>query len=211
MLSDPESKVIRAFGILNETIPKNTPFYGIPNPGTYIIDEKGVVKSKFFEPDFRESYTAASILTRAFGADGVERATVETPQLKLTYSASDASLAPGRRATLILDIELKPKMHVYAPEARLWKVEAPVFPPSKRLRLAAIEEVAPVYEGRVRIVRDIVLDPKAPAGPAELEGTFRYQACDDRMCYVPRSVPLKWKFEVTPLDSQRVEEGLRRK
>jgi peroxiredoxin len=225
MLSDPDSKAIRAFGVLNESIPKGTPFHGVANPGTFIIDEKGIVKSKFLEPDFRESYTAASILTKAFGADGVERTTVDNPQLKLTYSASDSVLAPGRRATLILDIELKPKMHIYAPgvqssyipiewtmpDAKPWTVQAPAFPPSKRLRLEAIEEVAPVYEGKLRIVRDVALDPKAPAGAAALEGTFRYQACDDRMCYIPKSIPLKWTFQVTPLDSQRVPEALQRK
>jgi peroxiredoxin len=34
LLSDPESKIIRAFDILNETVAPGTAFYGIPNRGT---------------------------------------------------------------------------------------------------------------------------------------------------------------------------------
>jgi peroxiredoxin len=225
MLSDPDSKVIRAFGILNETAPKDTPFYGVAYPGTYIIDERGVVKSKYFEPDFRETYTAASILTHEFGVDGKKKNTVETPHLKLSYSASDTTLAPGGRASLIIDLDLKPQMHVYAPgveggyisidwvmpESKSWSVRPVAFPPSKKLRLEAIDETVPVYQGHVRFLRDLVVKPAPETGALTVEGTFRYQACDDRMCYVPRSVPLKWTFQAAPLDSERVPEELQRK
>ena len=72
--------------------------------------------------------------------------------------------------------------------------------------------VAPLgMPGVLSQVPQWLLDPKAPPGPATIAGVFRYQACDDRMCYVPRSVPLKWTFQVTPLDSERVPENLRRK
>lgn len=46
LLSDPKSEIIKAFGILNTTVPRNTEFYGVPFPGTYIVDERGRVKSK---------------------------------------------------------------------------------------------------------------------------------------------------------------------
>jgi peroxiredoxin len=225
MLSDPDSKVIRAFGILNETVPKDTPFFGIPYPGTFIVDERGVVKSKYFEPDFRETYTAASILTHEFGVQGTEKRSVETPHMKLSYSASDAILAPGRRTSLVVEIELKPKMHVYAPgveggyisvdwkvpNSPSWTAQKVQFPPSRKVRLDAIDETVPVYEGRARFVRDLVVGTKAAAGSITVEGSFSYQACDDRMCYVPRTVPLKWTFRVDPLDSERVAEELQKK
>ncbi len=67
LLSDPESKVIRAFGILNENFPRDNAWYGAPYPGTYILDERGVVKAKYFEDDHRERYTAASILFHELG------------------------------------------------------------------------------------------------------------------------------------------------
>jgi peroxiredoxin len=227
MLADSDAKVVRAFGILNETVAKDTPFYGVPYPGTYIINERGLVKSKYFQADSRESYTSASILTHEFGVDGKEKTTVETPHLKLSYSASDAVLTPGRRASLLVDIELKPKMHVYAPgiegsykpvewvmpESKSWSVVPVVFPPSRKLRLEAIDETVPVYEGKARFVRDLLVGPVSVVKQGELtvDGTFRYQACDDRMCYNPRSIPLRWTFRIAQLDSERVPEELQRK
>ncbi len=39
LLSDPDSQVIRSFGILNTLIdPTDHPWYGIPYPGTYVLN-----------------------------------------------------------------------------------------------------------------------------------------------------------------------------
>jgi Thiol:disulfide interchange protein DsbD, N-terminal len=124
-----------------------------------------------------------------------------------------------------VEIELKPKMHVYAPgveggyisvdwkvpNSPSWTAQKVQFPPSRKVRLDAIDETVPVYEGRARFVRDLVVGTKAAAGSITVEGSFSYQACDDRMCYVPRTVPLKWTFRVDPLDSERVAEELQKK
>ncbi len=44
LLSDPDSEVIRSFGILNTLInPDDHPWYGIPFPGTYVVGADGVI------------------------------------------------------------------------------------------------------------------------------------------------------------------------
>ena len=49
-LSDPDSQVIREFGILNTIIPPDDhPWFGIPYPGTYLLDADGLITHKFFE------------------------------------------------------------------------------------------------------------------------------------------------------------------
>ncbi|MCP5118436.1 MAG: peroxiredoxin family protein, partial [bacterium] len=116
MLSDTESKVIKAFSILNDNIPRDHEFHGVPFPGTYIVNAAGVVEAKFFEADHRERYTATSILVNQFNDEaGHAKTSVETKHLKLTYSASDATARVGNRLALVVDVELKEKMHVYAP------------------------------------------------------------------------------------------------
>ena len=224
MLSDPESKVIRAFGILNTNMEPGNMAYGIPFPGMYVIDARGVVKAKYFEDDHRERYTAADVLTREFGGDGVEKTTVETPHLTLTYSASDASMMPGARTALVLDLELKKGMHVYAPgvqkdyipiewkmaESKAWLALPPTYPGAKKLRLKVIHETVPVYEGHVRLLRDLIIG-QGTEGALTIEGTFRYQACDDKECYPPRSIPLQWTFHIDPLDRQRSPAELQHK
>lgn len=52
LISDPESTNIRAYGILNETEKPGGRAYGIPHPGTFIVDSKGVVVSRFFEDTY---------------------------------------------------------------------------------------------------------------------------------------------------------------
>src|SRR5689334_22292684 len=51
MLSDPKSKIIKDFGILNTAIPTDVMQYGIPHPGTYIVNVDGAVRSKYFLAD----------------------------------------------------------------------------------------------------------------------------------------------------------------
>ena len=55
LLSDIDSDVIRAYGILNDQVsPEDGFFYGIPYPGVYVTDEEG--------SSLRNSFT---ILTRS--------------------------------------------------------------------------------------------------------------------------------------------------
>jgi hypothetical protein len=57
-----------------------------------------------------------------------------------------------------------------------------------------------------------MLDPSR-AGSAALNdittltitGTFAYQACDDKVCFAPQSIPLSWSIAVKPLDRERVK------
>jgi hypothetical protein len=44
-----------------------------------------------------------------------------------------------------------------------------------------------------------------------VEGTLRYQACDDRLCYIPQELPLKWMFQYENFDRQRAPTELQRK
>lgn len=228
MLSDPESKIIRAFDILNDNFPKDHPWYGVPFPGTYLIDEHGIVKAKYFEDDHRERYTAASILVHQFNQDGAARTAVDAPHVRLTYSASDTALSPGGTTALILDIDLQPGMHVYAPgveggyipidwkmpESKAWIASPVTYPASKKLNLPAIHETVPVYQGHVRIIRDLTIGQPPELGAAKdltVEATFRYQACDDKECYPPQTIPLRWTFRVVKLDPQRAPVEMQRR
>jgi peroxiredoxin len=231
LLSDPDSKVIRDLGILNESIAKDTPFFGVPYPGTFVLNEQGVITAKYFEDDFRERYTSAEILSRQFGVGTGPRTEVEGKQLTLEAGSSNLVVAAGQRVSLSLAIEMKPNMHVYAPgvEGYIpidWKLKESTaavahdvsYPPSEKLHLVAIDETVPVYEGHFRLTRDITIAQDAKLRPAldgagkfVVEGTLRYQACDDRVCYIPQELPVKWMFQYAEFDRVRVPVELRRK
>jgi hypothetical protein len=233
LLSDPDSKIIRAYGILNETTKPGTLTYGIPYPGIYIVDAHGQVVSKYFEDDYKDRVSTADILARQFGAPVAAAATVrETKHLQIKTAASNDLARPGLRIALSIDIELKPGMHVYAPgvEGYIpidWQLEAGgaapkqhafKYPASEMLRLEVINETVPVYRGHVQIVREITFGEEAALKPlvnanGELivKGSFRYQACDDSKCYLPQDVPLEWHFKYEGLDRQRAPSEFQRK
>jgi peroxiredoxin len=232
LLSDSGSKMIRAFGILNETVKPDTAFYGIPYPGTYIVNVQGKVQSKYFEDDYRERVSASDILIQESGrqADAGRRVS-ETKHLRLITTASTQAARPGTKIVLSLEVDLKPGMHVYAPGVQgyipiEWKLEEGAaakprvfeYPRSRMMHLKAIGETVPVYRDRVRINREItfgsedVLKPLvSQTGDLILKGSFRYQACDDSKCYIPETVPLEWHFHFEALERERVPSDLQRK
>lgn len=227
LLSDPQSSTIKAFGILNESVPKQSPFHGVPHPVTYLVNEKGVIVSRHFEEDYRRRLTTGAILSEAV-SPGMK---LSNERLELAVAASDAIVRGGERVRLFVDVALKPKMHVYAPGVKGYipvrltlnddapgVIHDPVFPPATTKHLKAIAETVPVYEGRFRIQADLMLgQPKeverllGPDRILTVEAMFRYQACDHRKCYVPEEIPVKWSFKYESHDSTRVPEGLRSK
>ena len=44
LVSDGGSAIIRRYGLLNDTVDSKSRTYGIPHPGTFVVDRKGVVR-----------------------------------------------------------------------------------------------------------------------------------------------------------------------
>ncbi|MEZ5402011.1 MAG: protein-disulfide reductase DsbD family protein [Bryobacteraceae bacterium] len=142
---------------------------------------------------------------------------------------SNPSVYGGSRLTLTLDLDLPEKMHLYAPgvakpyipidwtiaESAAYDVFPASYPPSRQLRLEAIDETVPVFEGKLRVLREIKVaqfreaQKAAKDGKIEIQGVFRYQACDDRVCYAPQTIPLRWELDLEEYDRQRAPAELR--
>jgi len=138
-----------------------------------------------------------------------------TPHLTVESSISRVSAAPGDRLTVTLDVTPRRTMHVYAPgkhdyqvvglaiEAQPWLRAAPTkYPPSERYYFEPLDETVEVYSKTFRLTRELtILDtPEARAALAgqsspTIVGQLEYQACDDKVCYSPTKVPVR--FTVT--------------
>ena len=193
---------------------------GIPFPGTFIVDRQGRVTSRFFEDYYWERNTTSNILLR-LGAGGapVQATQVSTDHLELRTYPSDAGVALGTRFTLALDVTPKRGMHVYAPGASNYRVIGLTIAPQPHVRTTALRypasevynfvplnERVPVYQKPFTLLMDVVPEAtaearKAFAGRNELvvTGTLEYQACDDKICYNPVSLPLTWKVAMQGL------------
>lgn len=243
LLSDVGSATIRRYGIVNTVVEEalgpngkdpavladlsryvtaNQPaerHRGIPFPGTFMLDRQGRVTSRFFEDYYWERNTVSNIMLRA-GAAGtpVQATQVSTQHLDVNAYPSDASVAPGVRFSLVLDVTPKPGMHVYAPGATQYRVIAVNIPPQPYLRttpmrypaseiyhFVPLNERVPVYQKPFTLSLEVVRENtpearKAMTGMNELvvTGTLDYQACDDKICYNPVSLPLTWKVGLIP-------------
>jgi AhpC/TSA family protein/cytochrome c biogenesis DsbD-like protein len=224
LLSDEGSVVIRSFGILNTTVTRGVLDDGVPYPGIFIVDASGKVTAKYFEEKYQERFTPDTILSKEFGLTGGARFERRTDHLKLTAQVSQDQVRPGNRLSVVANIELPPKMHIYAPGVRGYlpvallidkssdiAVHEMKYPKARIMNLKAIKERVPIYEGRIRIERDFTVSPSIKSERLELKGTLEYQACDDQICYAPMKVPLVFSLEVEQLERQRVPEELRRR
>ncbi len=233
LLSDPGSETIRRYDLLNrEMDPSLAPedrremmrrFYGVPYPGTFILDSNGRVLERFFEQAYQERFTVSSIAVRLGDPiDGSEHAATraETDQLEALAWSTDSVVAPGNRFALVVDVTPKAEMHVYAPgdhdyQVIRLRVDAPEFlqshevsyPPSSTYHFEPLDETVPVYQETFRMVQDVTIPMSreiaelaaAPGATLTLRGVLEYQACDHEVCYVPAEIPLTWELDWRPL------------
>ncbi len=220
LVSDQGSAIIKRYGLLNDTVDPKNRAYGVPYPGTFIVDRQGVVTSRFFEDAYQERNTAASILLkgglRATGAAVMTR----TTHLTLNASISDTTVAPGERVTIALDITPQRGIHVYAPGTHSYQVVRLVFDsqpwlrahraqyaPSEIYHFRPLNEHVDVYSKPFRLTSDLTIlaTPEvqkllAAQESITITGALEYQACDDKVCFNPSRVPLTFSLKLKPLD-----------
>ena len=227
LLSDPGSLTIKRYGILNTTVPEtNQQTYGIPFPGTFMLNTQRIVTARFFEQAYQERNTVASILARLGNDLAVPATKVSSPQLDITSYASDSTVAPGSHFSLVLDIRPANGVHVYAPSVTGYKpialsiksqpwllTRSAQYPKAEVYHFKPLNERVDVYQKPFRIVQDVALDasPEAQAALKDVStmtitGTLSYQACDDRICFSPQTVLLTWPVSVRPLDRERAKK-----
>ena len=138
-----------------------------------------------------------------------------TPHLKFTATISAAVIVPGSRMSIAVDVVPKKGMHVYAPGTKyrpvkiaveadpLLRVHDPVYPKPAHYLFKPLNEDVLVYDTPFRLVVDFIAGD-SDAVRAQLRNrtqmiiraTLDYQACDDRLCYLPASVPFQWTVRV---------------
>ncbi len=62
LLADPNSEIIGAFGLINERMPRGSPWYGLAHPITFVIDANGVVTHRFSSASYRDRVGVDAVL-----------------------------------------------------------------------------------------------------------------------------------------------------
>ena len=223
LVSDQGSVIIKRFGLFNDTVDPKSRTYGIPHPGTFVVDRKGVVQSRYFEDAYQERYTTGAILSGVAGGSAIK---ATTAHLSMTASISDSEAAPGERLSLVADVTPARTMHVYAPgkhsyqvvrleiDAQPWlKIHPTAYPPSTIYHFKPLDERVEVFIRPFRLRRDITLlaTPEAQKllgtmTSATIRGALEYQACDDKVCFNPARVPVTFTIALKGLDRRSPNE-----
>ena len=129
------------------------------------------------------------------------------PEVFVTLQ-SVAAVATGGKVTLQIDVTPKPKMHVYAPgqdgyipiqitltDDETFTAAKAKYPAGEKYVMPALNETQIVYARPFRVTQEITL-ARSAAGTVTVKGSVRYQACDDAICYLPKTIPVEWKIDV---------------
>lgn len=127
-----------------------------------------------------------------------------------------APVVAGERFSVALNLTPEPRIHVYAPDVVGYRpialrvkpqpgvtVRGVTYPASESYYYAPLQETVAVYQKPFTIVQELALDA-SPAGRDALkgatsvtvQGTLSYQACDDKICFPPRQIPVSWQVPV---------------
>jgi peroxiredoxin len=202
----------------------NKTMVGIAFPGTFILDRQGRVTSRYFEDFYIERNTISSIMMRLNNhVAPVAGTRLSTAHLDVTTYPSEPAIAPGNRFSIALDVQPHKGIHVYAPGAKNYRVIALTiapqpfvralqmkYPASRIYSFKPLNERVPVFDKPFTLVQEVILEgtPQAQAAfrgkdSVTIAGTLEYQACDDKICYNPASLPISWTLNLRPLVLER--------
>jgi DsbC/DsbD-like thiol-disulfide interchange protein len=120
----------------------------------------------------------------------------------VSVAVTKASVTAGKTDTLRLKVQVKEGFHI---QGNILKDEslvpttltlshpdgietgAAVFPPAKEFLLQGTEDPLDVYDGSFEIVVPLKATPSLQKGSYTLQAALRYQACDVRTCFFPKT------------------------
>jgi thiol:disulfide interchange protein DsbD len=132
-------------------------------------------------------------------------------EAKISSYVSVDQLAPGTSFRVAVVIDLVEPWHVNAnavsveglipttltlqPPASI-VFDRIIYPAGASVKVEWADEPVALYSGRVIIFAEGRVGANATAGPIKLEGSLRYQACDDHLCLAPKTVPVVIDTEI---------------
>lgn len=237
LLSDIDSEVIRAYGILNDQVePEDGFFYGIPYPGAYVTDEDGKVVAKYFHATYKKRDSAELLIAAATGEVAIDEAAPvayggsDDIKVTATIHGGVGNLRQGIVREVLVRFELADGLHIYsdpvpagmvATEVTVegppgLMVEPAILPPSEPLTLAGTGVELQVWSETVDIRIPVYAASELATEVAPLdrdsvpiEVTVRYQACDSDTCLLPKTekFTLDAALDVTEVPAIPIHQG----
>jgi cytochrome c biogenesis protein CcdA len=130
----------------------------------------------------------------------------------------ESNAAPGTSVRVALFVRIPDRFHVQSDAPRdpsliptVLELDTPpgvrvaeiVFPKATEFNQIGQAEPLLVFEHEFAIGVRLELSPDVATGPLEVPARFRYQACDDRLCYQPVMLPVRWSLTIVDRSAPR--------
>jgi DsbC/DsbD-like thiol-disulfide interchange protein len=133
-------------------------------------------------------------------------APAQAPQILTLREPQKVTVPRQGEARVALQLSMRPGYHANSdkpsedyliPMRLTWDSKGPVeaaeivYPKAKMQKFEFTEKPISVVDGDFEIVTRLRRAPNAMPGPAFLSGKLRYQACNDKMCFPPKTIDVK--------------------
>jgi DsbC/DsbD-like thiol-disulfide interchange protein len=152
----------------------------------------------------------------AGSANGAARAiSKSTRHLAFTATLAPDIVTPGTKMSLAVDVRPKNGIHVYAPGTMYrpvviaiepnsaLQIHETIYPPPTSYHFRPLNEDVLVYEKPFRLTLEITpgwtplqREILRTQDRLTIKGQLTYQACDDKVCFLPASVPFEWSVRI---------------
>jgi hypothetical protein len=146
-----------------------------------------------------------------------------TDHLRIVTYATEVAVSPGSAFDIVFDIDPRERMHVYAPGADRYRIITVTIEPQPWLTIGSLRypaseiylfeplnERVPVFQKPFRLTQPLRVSAApehrktlASLDTITVKGTLDYQACDDRICFAPKSVPVSYAVRLRPPGDDR--------
>lgn len=169
----------------------------------------------------RRLVLVALVAVAAVAALGLRQADVTGVAAEVTPIVESTSARAGASLRLALRVKVPEGFHLQSNKPRdptliatvLWidqsaglAVKEVVFPPTTDFRQEGTTEPLAVFEREFVVGVSAVLNAGQAPGVMTIPGRLRYQACNDKVCFTPRSVDTAWTIRVVPATAPVVAE-----
>ena len=151
------------------------------------------------------------LVTALVLSEGSTDAQLGRPKAALTPVVEQQAIQPGRAVTVELRVELLEDIHVQSDKPRdplliptVLTLTPPVgvtveeitYPPSTDFVQAGLAEPLAVFGHEFTVEVRLALDADVSPGEIIVPGRFRYQACNDTVCFPPARADVEWRLYV---------------
>jgi len=129
----------------------------------------------------------------------------------VTLNVQKLVIKAGKHEKIRVDVKIKDGFHIQANKLQNeflipttlkivahnnLKTGKQFFPPVKRFRLQGTSDSLDVFDGSFEISIPVKASKNIKEGNYNLQAEFRYQACDERICFFPKTIEFSIPVQV---------------